>query len=447
MENRRYHVSLYVLVPLIFTGISVLAVMGTYYICARDAALKAQEVWPVQLWGFAIGALTLTCSSIIVWLILGPVEKFAKEAGSLSILPAARVEAKSSGPSDDMDYLTEVFEQVTQFLSKVEASELFPGVIGQSETIRGLLKQILKVAPTDSTVLITGESGTGKELFSACIYEQSLRKGKPFIKLNCAAIPEGLLESELFGHEKGAFTGAASRKLGKFELADGGTVLLDEIADMPLPLQAKLLRVLQEREFERVGGSHTVKVDVRLIAATNRKLLKMVKEGQFREDLYYRLNVVSLHIPPLRDRKEDIPLLADFFLERAPKPARLSPESLQALLAYAWPGNVRELKNMLDRAAVMAEDGIIEPFHYCSVGPRETQPLSSAEQAPAPPESSSIDDRLNRMEKGLIVDALMKAGGVQSRAARLLGINQRSLWHRIKKHGIDIASLKVLQEL
>jgi transcriptional regulator with GAF, ATPase, and Fis domain len=311
--------------------------------------------------------------------------------------------------------------------------------------MRAIFTQILKVARTDSTVLISGESGTGKELVASSLYEHSFRRGKPFIKLNCVAIPEGLLESELFGHEKGAFTGATAQKIGKFELANEGTIFLDEIGDMPLATQAKLLRILQEKEFERVGGNQTIRVDVRFIAATNKNLMEMVRQGTFREDLYYRLNVFSVQLPPLRERKEDIPLLASQFLERVGNAVKLSAESLQVLTAYPWPGNVRELQNILERAAVLTDSGIIAPPHLAVQisGAVPTQMY----QGPESTQVKSIDERIDEVEKGLIIEALSRSGGVQVKAAEILGINQRSLWHRIKKLGIDVDSLKNQQKM
>jgi transcriptional regulator with PAS, ATPase and Fis domain len=299
----------------------------------------------------------------------------------------------------------------------------------------------MKVAPTDPTVLILGESGTGKELVATSLFENSQRKDKPFVKLNCAAIPEELLESELFGHEKGAFTGATAFKPGKFDMADGGTIFLDEIGDMPLTLQAKILRVLQEKEFYRVGGSHTIRVDVRFIASTNKNLEKMVQEGTFREDLFYRLNVFTLRLPPLRERKEDIPILVDHFLKNMPKPIEISSVALQMLMAFAWPGNIRELKNTIESAAVIAENGYIEPAQLPSkiaggFGPTADYKL---------PSSLSLDDRLQEIERSIIVEALTKTGGVQTRATELLGINQRSLWHRIKKLNIDVKGIKNIE--
>jgi len=271
------------------------------------------------------------------------------------------------------------------------------------------------------------------------LFENSQRKDKPFVKLNCAAIPAELLESELFGHEKGAFTGATSFKPGKFDMADGGTIFLDEIGDMPLTLQAKILRVLQEKEFYRVGGSRTIRVDVRFIASTNKNLEKMVQEGTFREDLFYRLNVFTVRPPPLRERKEDIPVLVDHFLKQLPKPVEISSVALQMLMTFAWPGNIRELKNTIESAAVIAENGYIEPAQLPSKIAGGLGPGAADYKLPS---SLSLDDRLKEIERSIIVEALTKTGGVQTRATELLGINQRSLWHRIKKLNIDVKSTK-----
>jgi transcriptional regulator with PAS, ATPase and Fis domain len=303
--------------------------------------------------------------------------------------------------------------------------------------MRAIFGQILKVAPTDTTVLISGESGTGKELIATAIYEQSLRKGKPFVKVNCVAIPEGLLESELFGHERGAFTGAVAQKKGKFELADTGTIFLDEIGDMPAATQAKLLRVLQEREFERVGGSQTIPVDVRIIAATNKHLTEMVKSGAFREDLFYRLSVFNIHLPALRERREDIPALMEHFLEKTGKPLEVSSQAMKLLLSHSWPGNIRELQNIIERAAVMTEQGTIETGHLPAGLAGESLTTTRGTDDARP-----LDDQLAEIEKGMIIEALTRAGGIQSRAAQILGINQRSLWHRIKKFNIDVSTFK-----
>jgi len=255
------------------------------------------------------------------------------------------------------------------------------------------------------------------------------------------AIPEGLLESELFGHEKGSFTGAVAQKKGKFELADSGTIFLDEIGDMPLATQAKLLRVLREKEFERVGGNVPIRVDVRFIAATNKDLPKLIKKGQFREDLYFRINVFSIALPPLRDRREDIPLLASFFLNKQEKNITLSPGALQLLIGYTWPGNIRELKNVIEQASVLAEKDIIEPHHLPDAITGQTPSIDIFSNG----NDINLDEKLEIMEKEMIIYALKKSGGIQVKAAEILKINQRSLWHRIKKYHIDIGSVKSLQ--
>jgi len=394
----------------------------------------------INLWVTSIGAVSFLCAIIVVHVMLKPMQAFIREARKVPALSAhVGSDADAGGAGDELQRYTSMFKRVTDVMSKVDARQLFPEIIGESVPMRGVLSQIMKVAPTDSTVLILGESGTGKELVATSIYRQSKRANKPFVKLNCAAMPEELLESELFGHEKGAFTGAVTRKIGKFEIAHGGTIFLDEIGDMPVNLQAKILRVLQEREFDRVGGSKPIKVDVRFIAATNQDLEEMVKTGRFREDLFFRLNVISLDLPPLRDRKEDIPLLVDRFLQVAPKPTAIDQTSLQLLMGYNWPGNIRELQNVMERAAVMADD-LIEVDHLPDAITKgiSTQFLNSAGQE----EQQSIDDQLQEIERAYIMEALRKTSGIQVRAAEILGINQRSLWHRIKKYGIDVGSIK-----
>lgn len=331
-------------------------------------------------------------------------------------------------------------DEILRLREAIKEKETIQGVIGTSKAMQEVFHLVRRVAPTDSTALILGESGTGKEVVANAIHNLSLRKEKPFTKLNCVAIPEGLLESELFGHEKGAFTGALAAKPGKFELAHGGTLFLDEVGDMSTETQAKVLRVLQESEFERVGGTRTIKVDVRLIAATNKELSKEVKEGRFREDLYYRLNVVAIFIPPLRERREDIPALVDFFVQEAnrklaPPLRELSKEALRALMDYAWPGNVRELKNVIERAAILSEDGCIRVENL----PPELRTDSSREGkvAPSQPQNSiHLRQSVEETEKGLILAALEKAGWVQTEAARLLHITPKNLWAKIRKYGI-----------
>jgi Nif-specific regulatory protein len=308
------------------------------------------------------------------------------------------------------------------------------GIIGVSESVRNLIEVIKKVAATDSTVLITGESGTGKSLVAKAIHFLSSRRDKPFITINCAAIPDTLLEAELFGYERGAFTGAHTSKKGKFELAQGGTIFLDEIGDMPLYLQAKILRVIQDKEIEHLGGEKVIKVDVRIIAATNRNLEALVKEGKFREDLYYRLNVIPIHVPPLRERREDIPLLVEHFLERFNKKygksVRIAPEAMEPLMEYNWPGNIRELENTVERLVVM-HDGTVRtvdlPPHILAFRRKGT-----AESL------QNLPERIQATEKEKIIEALEKTGYVKSRAAKILGYTLRQLDYRIKKYGIEI---------
>ena len=320
----------------------------------------------------------------------------------------------------------------------------FGGLIGKSAAMHGVFDTLAKVVKADTTVLILGESGTGKELVAEAIHSKGHRRDGPFVKLNCVAIPEALLESELFGHEKGAFTGAHARKIGKFELASGGTILLDEIGDMSLDTQAKILRVLQEREFERVGGVTTVNVDVRIVAATNRDLVKDVREGRFREDLYFRLNVVTVKLPPLRERPVDIPLLAEHFMqefaERQGKSLeRISPTALDAMCEFQWPGNVRQLRHAIERAVIWSEGDEL------AADDLPTEVLSGSIVAASilrTGTDDSLPDTMERIERRILVDTLRGAGGVQATAARRLGISERSMWHKVKKHGIDVDRLK-----
>ena len=318
--------------------------------------------------------------------------------------------------------------------------------MARAKSCAGVFNQIVKVAPRESTVLLTGETGTGKELIARSIHQHSRRQDKPFIAINCAAIPEGLLESELFGHEKGAFTGANSRKPGKLELADGGTLFLDEIGDMPLETQAKVLRSIEENTIERVGAIKPIKVNVRFIAATNRNLEKMVETGLFRQDLFYRLNVFPILLPPLRHRREDIPLLAEKFLNEMEKRPHISSESLQLLMTNDWPGNVRELKNALESAAVLAGNTILPsnlPFSFTRNEDISSAPgLQPDDHAGKTGGGTGLDQRIKSFERSIIVDALRRSGGVQVKAAAILGIKERSLWHRIKKHQINIAEFK-----
>jgi transcriptional regulator with PAS, ATPase and Fis domain len=440
MKKSRFYISLYIIFPFIFTGFTIFAALVSYRLTTYALLRGSEPVQPVFWFIVVISLLAYASGFILVRLILKPMEKFIEDTSKFPTFSGAKKAIKRDWSVDKIQQITNVFDQVTSVLSRIDARHFFPGIIGESLAMRGLLSLIKKVSPTDSTVLILGESGTGKELVATSIHDNSDRNDKPFIKLNCAAIPEELLESELFGHEKGAFTGATKFKPGKFDMADGGTIFLDEIGDLPFNLQGKILRVLQEQEFYRVGGSRTIKVDVRIIASTNKNMEKMVQEGRFREDLFYRLNVFTLHLPPLRERKEDIPLLVDHLLQNTPQQVSISSMGLQMLLAFSWPGNIRELKNTLESAAVIAENGTIEPAQLPSkiTSSFNQTPIASAKIS----NNSSLDERLKEIEKSMIIEALKKTGGVQVQATELLGINQRSLWHRIKKYGIDVKSLK-----
>ena len=314
-------------------------------------------------------------------------------------------------------------------------------IIGNSPAIKRIYELMAKVACCQSTVLMSGESGTGKELVAKSIHLHSDRADRPFIPVNCGAIPNDLLESELFGHEKGAFTGAIATRIGRFELADGGTVLLDEIGEMPQILQVKLLRVLQERSFERVGGTRTISVDVRIIAATNQNLEAAVNEGRFREDLFYRLNVIPIEIPPLRDRVDDIPLLCGFFIEKYSKkfgrnPVTVTGEATKALAGYSWPGNVRELENAIERLLVLKDNDIVTPSDLPErITGKRIPELPHIEDDDNNPFVSGLDlnAALEGYEKRLILHALELHNGVKSQAAKYLNINRTTLIEKMKR--------------
>lgn len=322
-----------------------------------------------------------------------------------------------------------------------EASELreqlhgkfkFEHILGDHPSMQRVLKVVMQVARSRATVLVQGESGTGKELIASAIHHNSSRRDRAFVRLNCASLADNLLESELFGHEKGSFTGAVGRREGRFKQADGGTLFLDEVSEIPLPMQVKLLRFLQEKEFERVGGNETLQVDVRIVAATNRDLMEMVREGRFREDLYYRLNVVQIDVPPLRARKSDIPLLAQHFLgvyrqENEREIRGFTDEALRALLAYPWPGNVRELENAVERAVVLCEEGEIGVEHLpSSSGSGVRQDMSMLVPGMS----------MAELERMAILQTLEAVGGSTAKAADMLGISRRKIQYRLKEWGM-----------
>ena len=377
-----------------------------------------------------------------------PIE-FKNEA--LGVLSVDRIYSKElGGVDDDLRVLKIVASLIAQFIKlwgsyeKIEKEKeglkrelkgkyKIENIIGQSDKMQEVFEEVHRVAPSKTTVLLRGESGTGKELIAKAIHYMSLRNKGPFIKFNCASIPEGLLESELFGHEKGAFTGAISSRKGRFELADRGTIFLDEIGDLPAALQPKILRVLQEKEFERVGSEKTIKVDVRVIAATSRNLEKLVSQDKFREDLYYRLNVIPILLPPLKERGEDIPILIEYFLKKFNKENNravvLDNNALQVLLNYDWPGNVRELENTIERLVVMSRSDKITPSDL-------PIPLG-IKRIKSQAESASLTSDIEDIEKINILNALEKTGWVQAKAARLLGITPRQIGYKIKKYSIE----------
>jgi len=326
-------------------------------------------------------------------------------------------------------------EELSLLREKVKTSYALENIIGKSPKMQELFTVIPRIAQSSSNVLITGESGSGKELVATALHNLSYRREKNFVTINCAAFPEGLLESELFGHMKGAFTGAMYNKQGLFEIADGGSVLLDEIGEMPVNLQAKLLRVIEGGTFRRVGGTNDIKVDIRVISATNKDIKEEIASGRFREDLYYRLNVVPIIIPPLRERKEDIPLLIDHFLRKTSSNSkRVTPEAMKLLMDYSWKGNVRELENVVERIGLFADREEITPADLPSeiTGYRgDIKYISELTE-----EGVNLDKIIEDIEKNYLLEALEKAGGVKTEAAKLLNLSFRSFRHRLHKYGI-----------
>ncbi|WP_345975753.1 nif-specific transcriptional activator NifA [Sulfurimonas sp. HSL3-7] len=355
----------------------------------------------------------------------------------------------------------ELTELKTYYRDELLSDHKFENIIGRSTKMQQVFSMLETVAPSDATILVRGETGTGKELIATAVHNLSQRKNGPFIKLNCAAISETLLESELFGHEKGAFTDAKETRKGRFELADGGTLFLDEIGDITPALQVKLLRILQEQEFERVGGTKTIKTNVRLVAATNRNLEEMVKKGEFREDLFYRLNVIPINLPPLRERYEDVKLLVEHYLRKFMKEHRkqmsLSKPALELLLDYPWPGNIRELQNTMERIVLICPEGEIMPemlnhvlpFNYQKMSmPQQAAPQAPAAAEPTPPPAAPqaaeqpapmmTKASLKEMEKESIIQALIDNRGIQTKAAAQLGMTARQIGYKIRKYNIEL---------
>ena len=389
---------------------------------------------PIKLGNEAIGALSadrLFAESV----------SFEEDVRLLSIIAsmiAQAVRLRQSAQEERRRLLEENIRLQEELKTRFHPSN----IIGNSKAIQAVYDLIARVSKSDTTVLIHGESGTGKELVAHAIHYNSLRAAKPFIKVNCAALPETVIESELFGHERGACTGAITQRKGRFELAHGGTIFLDEVGDFSPATQVKMLRVLQEKEFERVGGTATIKTDVRVITATNRDLENLIAERTFRRDLYYRLNVFTIHIPPLRERRADILLLADHFVEKYSKAnhkyiRRISTPAIDMLMSYHWPGNVRELENVIERAVLMSDDDVIHGYHLPPT-------LQTAEES-GTAYVGSLEATLDNVERELIVDTLKSSRGNMAKAARDLGITERVMGLRVKKHGIDPKRFRTLK--
>ena len=386
----------------------------------------------------------------------------AVDGDILGVITVDRIyTAERGNVDDDLRVLTIVASFIAQFVllwkhfrqtesecghlrSQLKEKFSLHNIIGESPAFQQVLKSVRKVAATDTTVLLSGESGTGKELIAQTLHYQSRRAKQHYVPVNLAALPENLIEAELFGVEKGAFTGATARRMGRFEMADHGTIFLDEIGEMPLSLQVKLLRVLQEKTFERIGSSESMGVDARVVAATNRNLLEEIAKGRFREDLYWRLNVVPIVIPPLRARIGDVPLLLDYYLRKFnltyDRKRFFTGDTVEILKAYAWPGNVRELANMVERLVIMAEKDDVTPADLPPFVTDQHFSTHSDHQAVEIPEN--LGGEIERLERTHILQALKEANGIQQRASRVLGITPRQLGYRIKKYSIDLRSLR-----
>jgi Nif-specific regulatory protein len=399
-------------------------------LAVREKTLKRQELTfvcvPIVINRKPLGALGVDIK-------YAPERDYEKVTGFLLIIAAMMAQAITVDQLIEADR-RRLLDENTHLKQELRERYDFSHIVGNSNPMRQVYEQVTQVARTNTTVLLRGESGTGKELIAHAVHYNSLRSHKPFIKVSCAALPETLIESELFGYEKGAFTGAQTRKKGRFELADGGTLFLDEIGDLNMSTQIKLLRVLQEREFERLGGTETIKINVRLVAATSRDLEQAMAAGQFREDLYYRLNVFNIFMPPLRERKSDVLLLADHFLEKFAREhhkhiKRISTPAIDMLASYHWPGNVRELENIIERAVLLCETGVIHGHHLPPT-------LQTAERS-GTVTRLSLDAAVQAYESDLIQDALKTTRGNRKRAAQLLATTERILGYKVKKYGIE----------
>jgi Nif-specific regulatory protein len=382
---------------------------------------------PIKLEGRTIGALSADKQA-------GPKDDLKAHVKLLDVIATMVAQAINLNKLVESDR-QKLREENVRLRGELKSHFNIHNMVGSSNAMKEVYRLIEQVANSNATVLIRGESGTGKDLVAHAIHYNSLRADKPFVKVNCTALPDTLLESELFGHEKGAFTGASEKKIGRFERAHGGTIFLDEIGDFSLNLQVKLLRVIQFKEFERVGGFETIKTNVRIVVATHKNLEEQIKEGLFREDLYYRVNVFPIYMPPLRERKDDIMLLADYFLERIAAEnnkdiSRISTPAIEMLTRYHWPGNIRELENCIERAVLLCDGDVIRSEHL----PPSLQMIKKDESIA----KRSLTEIIENMERELIIDALKKSDGRQRKAAKELRVTERILGYKIKKYAIDV---------
>jgi|GEM_PF-2858542 len=447
-------ISIYILIPFIWGLFSIFA-----YIISFQVSDLFWETDKFSIIHYSAGSLIFCVSFFVGFFILKFVLKPTEE-----LLSKLKQESERTGFnqdiedsdferlknksrvkffSDELGEFRKVFSRISDGSDIKTLQEQFPDIIFKSREMAFVLRQVLKVAPADAGVLILGESGTGKELIADAVHGKSMRKDRPFIKINCGAISPNLLESELFGHEKGAFTGAVTARKGCFERSDGGSLFLDEIGEMPLDVQVKLLRVLQNGEYQRVGGQTTHRADVRIISASNKNLEEMVDQGRFREDLFYRLNVFNINMPPLNERSGDLELLAAYFAENSGK--HVSETTLAFLKSHVWKGNIRELENRIKKAGICSDNNFLEKKDFDLSGDTDKKKLSlkSGTRVLLPDKDNfDLNEELNRIEIYFIVNALNKNNGVQTRAAESLGIKPRSLWNRIKKYGINVGEFK-----
>lgn len=430
--NLKINLNLYFLIPLISGLLGFLSVIiGSFF--PKDCAY-------LYLTGIIFGFFSGGFSFYILKLLLEPAEKLAQKFQINTNDKKDKI--KKNYEKDQLKEIKKTFVYLEKILESDEKNKYFPDIITNSNLMKAELKKALQAAPTNASVLITGESGTGKELICDAIVSNSKRKNNPLIKINCSAIPENLVESELFGYSKGAFTGADSNKKGKFFLANNGTIFLDEIGDMPLDVQAKLLRVLENQEINPLGTEKTIKINVRVIAAANISPETLIKEKKLREDLFYRLSVIMINLPPLRQRKEDIKDLTNYFIKNHTDSPSISKSALELLKNYDWPGNIRELKNIIERAGIYSGKKEISPENL----PSEIGGIKSIELGKNfdsnTKENQNLDQTLSQIEISIIEKALENNLGIQSKAAIELGITQRSLWNRIKKFSIDVEEFK-----